>query len=51
MMHRLAEAGQTVQALIVNRVHPSFGEEAPAGRIDGRKGSEQRVDVAHGFAG
>jgi len=28
---RLAEAGQTVQALIVNRVHPSFGEETPAG--------------------
>ena len=28
---RLAEAGQTVQALIVNRVHPSFGDEAPAG--------------------
>jgi len=29
--HRLAEAGQSVQALIVNRVHPSFGNEAPAG--------------------
>jgi anion-transporting ArsA/GET3 family ATPase len=28
---RLAEAGQSVQALIVNRVHPSFGTEAPAG--------------------
>jgi anion-transporting ArsA/GET3 family ATPase len=28
---RLAETGQTVQALIVNRVHPSFGEESPAG--------------------
>jgi anion-transporting ArsA/GET3 family ATPase len=28
---RLAEAGQTVQALIVNRVHPSFGDETPAG--------------------
>lgn len=28
---RLAEAGQIVQALIVNRVHPSFGDEAPAG--------------------
>ena len=28
---RLSEAGQTVQALIVNRVHPSFGDEAPAG--------------------
>jgi len=28
---RLAEKGQTVQALIVNRVHPSFGEESPAG--------------------
>ena len=28
---RLAEAGQSVQALIVNRVHPSFGDEAPAG--------------------
>ena len=28
---RLVDAGQTVQALIVNRVHPSFGEEAPAG--------------------
>jgi anion-transporting ArsA/GET3 family ATPase len=28
---RLAEAGQTVQALIVNRVHPSFGDESPAG--------------------
>jgi anion-transporting ArsA/GET3 family ATPase len=29
--HRLAEAGQSVQALIVNRVHPSFGDESPAG--------------------
>ena len=29
--HRLAEAGQSVQALIVNRVHPSFGDEAPGG--------------------
>jgi anion-transporting ArsA/GET3 family ATPase len=28
---RLAVAGQTVQALIVNRVHPSFGDESPAG--------------------
>jgi anion-transporting ArsA/GET3 family ATPase len=28
---RLAEAGQIVQALIVNRVHPSFGDEAPTG--------------------
>ena len=28
---RLAEAGQSVQALIVNRVHPSFGDETPAG--------------------
>ncbi|HEV7524196.1 MAG TPA: ArsA-related P-loop ATPase [Acidimicrobiia bacterium] len=28
---RLAEAGQTVEALVVNRVHPSFGDEAPAG--------------------
>ncbi len=28
---RLAEAGQTVQALIVNRVHPAFGDETPAG--------------------
>ena len=28
---RLADAGQSVQALIVNRVHPSFGDEAPAG--------------------
>ena len=28
---RLAEAGQSVQALIVNRVHPSFGDEAPTG--------------------
>jgi anion-transporting ArsA/GET3 family ATPase len=28
---RLAEAGQSVQALIVNRVHPSFGDESPAG--------------------
>jgi len=28
---RLAQAGQSVQALIVNRVHPSFGTEAPAG--------------------
>jgi anion-transporting ArsA/GET3 family ATPase len=28
---RLSEAGQSVQALIVNRVHPSFGDEAPAG--------------------
>jgi len=29
--HRLAEAGQSVHALIVNRVHPSFGDESPAG--------------------
>jgi anion-transporting ArsA/GET3 family ATPase len=28
---RLAEAGQTVHALIVNRVHPAFGDETPAG--------------------
>jgi anion-transporting ArsA/GET3 family ATPase len=28
---RLAEAGQSVQALIVNRVHPAFGDETPAG--------------------
>jgi anion-transporting ArsA/GET3 family ATPase len=28
---RLSEKGQTVQALIVNRVHPSFGDESPAG--------------------
>jgi anion-transporting ArsA/GET3 family ATPase len=28
---RLADAGQSVQALIVNRVHPSFGDEAPTG--------------------
>ena len=28
---RLAEAGQSVQALVVNRVHPSFGDEAPTG--------------------
>jgi len=28
---RLAEAGQTVQALIVNRIHPTFGTEDPAG--------------------
>ncbi len=28
---RLEEAGQSVHALIVNRVHPSFGDESPAG--------------------
>jgi anion-transporting ArsA/GET3 family ATPase len=28
---RLADHGQKVEALIVNRVHPSFGEEDPAG--------------------
>jgi anion-transporting ArsA/GET3 family ATPase len=28
---RLGEAGQKVQALVVNRIHPSFGEESPAG--------------------
>ena len=28
---RLAEAGQSVRALIVNRVHPAFGDETPAG--------------------
>jgi anion-transporting ArsA/GET3 family ATPase len=28
---RLTDAGQSVQALIVNRVHPSFGDEAPTG--------------------
>jgi anion-transporting ArsA/GET3 family ATPase len=28
---RLARNGQSVQALIVNRVHPSFGDESPAG--------------------
>ena len=28
---RLAATGQTVQALIVNRVHPAFGDESPAG--------------------
>jgi anion-transporting ArsA/GET3 family ATPase len=28
---RLAATGQTVQALIVNRIHPAFGDESPAG--------------------
>jgi anion-transporting ArsA/GET3 family ATPase len=28
---RLSEKGQSVQALVVNRVHPSFGDESPAG--------------------
>jgi anion-transporting ArsA/GET3 family ATPase len=28
---RLTQTGQTVDALIVNRVHPAFGEEAPEG--------------------
>jgi anion-transporting ArsA/GET3 family ATPase len=28
---RLAQTGQTVDALIVNRVHPSFGDESPDG--------------------
>ncbi len=28
---RLAEAGQSVEALVVNRVHPAFGDESPAG--------------------
>jgi anion-transporting ArsA/GET3 family ATPase len=28
---RLAQAGQSVEALIVNRVHPAFGDETPAG--------------------
>jgi len=28
---RLGENGQTVEALVVNRVHPSFGEAAPSG--------------------
>jgi anion-transporting ArsA/GET3 family ATPase len=28
---RLGSAGQSVQALIVNRVHPSFGDESPDG--------------------
>jgi anion-transporting ArsA/GET3 family ATPase len=28
---RLAANGQQVQALIVNRIHPAFGEESPAG--------------------
>jgi anion-transporting ArsA/GET3 family ATPase len=28
---RLGEAGQSVQALIVNRVHPPFGDESSAG--------------------
>jgi anion-transporting ArsA/GET3 family ATPase len=28
---KLGDSGQTVQALIVNRVHPSFGDEAPGG--------------------
>ena len=28
---RLAENGQSVEALIVNRVHPSFGDESPDG--------------------
>jgi anion-transporting ArsA/GET3 family ATPase len=28
---RLAQNGQTVEALIVNRVHPQFGEESPSG--------------------
>jgi anion-transporting ArsA/GET3 family ATPase len=28
---KLADSGQTVEALIVNRVHPSFGDESPEG--------------------
>jgi anion-transporting ArsA/GET3 family ATPase len=28
---RLAQAGQSVEALIVNRVHPAFGDETPSG--------------------
>jgi anion-transporting ArsA/GET3 family ATPase len=28
---RLAETGQNVDALVVNRVHPSFGDESPEG--------------------
>src|SRR5262249_43600232 len=28
---RLSDTGQRVEALIVNRVHPAFGDEAPAG--------------------
>jgi hypothetical protein len=28
---KLADSGQTVEALIVNRVHPSFGDESPDG--------------------
>ena len=28
---KLGDSGQTVQALIVNRVHPSFGDESPDG--------------------
>ncbi len=29
--HQLDRNGQTINALIVNRVHPQFGDEAPAG--------------------
>ncbi|MDQ1512033.1 MAG: hypothetical protein QOG50_3877 [Actinomycetota bacterium] len=29
--HQLEEGGQLIDALIVNRVHPMFGDEAPAG--------------------
>jgi anion-transporting ArsA/GET3 family ATPase len=46
---RLADTGQHVDTLIVNRVHPSFGDEMPEGlrttahalRIDGREPAER----------
>jgi anion-transporting ArsA/GET3 family ATPase len=48
---RLGEAGQTVQALIVNRVHPSFGDESSDGlRATARALREQGTDAARRLA-
>lgn len=41
---RLTEHHQTVEALIVNRVHPSFGDESP-------EGLRARADELHGVEG
>jgi anion-transporting ArsA/GET3 family ATPase len=49
--HRLADAGQVVQALIVNRIHPSFGDESPAGlRATAAALRAEPTDAAHRLA-
>jgi anion-transporting ArsA/GET3 family ATPase len=44
--HQLGNTGQSIDALIVNRVHPKFGEESPAGLRATAAALAQRDDDA-----